>query len=92
MTQRFDLTDLRLFLYVADASNITHGAQRANMTLASASERIRDMETDLGTPHLVRKRRGVELTAAGTALLHHARLVMQQLEQTKASRLLAVFG
>ena len=79
MAERFDLTDLRLFLHVADASNITRGALRANMTLASASERIRNMEIDLGTPLLVRKRRGVELTAAGTALLHHARLVMQQL-------------
>ena len=83
MAERFDLTDLRLFLHVADASNITHGALRANMTLASASERIRDMEIDLGTPLLVRKRRGVELTAAGTALLHHARLVIQQLEHMR---------
>ncbi|MET3841028.1 LysR substrate-binding domain-containing protein [Bradyrhizobium sp. OAE829] len=83
MAERFDLTDLRLFLHVADASNITRGALRANMTLASASERIRDMEVDLGTPLLVRKRRGVELTAAGTALLHHARLVIQQLEHMR---------
>lgn len=83
MAGRFDLTDLRLFLHVADASNITRGAARANMTLASASERIRDMEIDLGTPLLVRKRRGVELTPAGTALLHHARLVTQQLEHMR---------
>jgi DNA-binding transcriptional LysR family regulator len=83
MTERFDLTDLRLFVHVADASNITNGALRANMTLASASERIRSMELDLGTPLLVRKRRGVELTAAGTALLHHARLVTQQLEHMR---------
>jgi DNA-binding transcriptional LysR family regulator len=72
MAERFDLTDLRLFLHVADASNITRGAVRSNMTLASASERIRDMEIDLGTSLLVRRRRGVELTPAGTALLHHA--------------------
>ena len=83
MTQRYDLTDLRLFLHVADASNITHGALRANMTLASASERIRAMELDLGTSLLVRKRRGVELTPAGTALLHHARIVTQQLEHMR---------
>ena len=83
MTQRFDLTDLRLFLNVADASNITHGAMRTNITLASAERRIRAMETDLGTPLLLRKRRGVELTAAGTTLLHHARLVTQQLEHMR---------
>lgn len=83
MAERFDLTDLRLFLHVAEASNITRGAVRANMTLASASERIRDMEINLGTPLLVRKRRGVELTPAGTALVHHARLVTQQLEHMR---------
>lgn len=83
MAERFDLTDLRLFLHVADASNITRGALRANMTLASASERIRGMEIDLGTPLLIRRRRGVELTAAGSALHHHARLVTQQLEQMR---------
>jgi hypothetical protein len=37
---RFDLVDLRLFLHVADAHSITHGARRANLALASASERI----------------------------------------------------
>jgi hypothetical protein len=38
---RFDLVDLRLFLHVADARSITHGAERANLALASASARIR---------------------------------------------------
>lgn len=62
MSIRFDLTDLRLFLHVAEAASITHGAMRANMALASASERIRDMEEALGAPLLERKRRGVQLT------------------------------
>jgi molybdate transport repressor ModE-like protein len=80
MSIRFDLTDLRLFLHVADAASITHGATRANMTLASASERIRAMETALGAPLLERQRRGVRLTPVGSALVHHARIVTQQLE------------
>jgi DNA-binding transcriptional LysR family regulator len=83
MSIRFDLTDLRLFLHVAEASNITHGARRTNMTLASASERIRAMEADLGTALLQRKRRGVELTPAGAALVQHARIITQQLEHMR---------
>ncbi len=79
----FDLTDLRLFMHVAEAANITQGAQRANMALASASERIRGMEEALGVPLLERKHRGVQLTPAGSALVQHARLVMQQLEQMR---------
>ncbi len=80
MPIRFDLTDLRLFLHVAEAASITHGATRSNMALASASERIRAMEDALGAPLLERGRRGVRLTPVGTALVHHARIVTQQLE------------
>src|SRR3981081_561661 len=83
MSIRFDLTDLRLFLHVADAASITHGATRANMALASASERIRAMEDALGAPLLERKRRGVRLTPVGSALVHHARIVKQQLEKMR---------
>jgi molybdate transport repressor ModE-like protein len=83
MSMRFDLTDLRLFMHVAEAASITHGASRANMALASASERIRAMEDALGAPLLERKRRGVHLTPAGSALVHHARIVTQQLEQMR---------
>ena len=83
MSTRFDLTDLRLFLHVAEAGSITHGASRANMTLASASERISTMEGALGVPLLERKRRGVHLTPAGSALERHSRMVMQQLEEMR---------
>ena len=47
---RFDLTDLRLFLQVVETSSITLGAQQANLALASASARIRGMETHLAQP------------------------------------------
>ena len=83
MSYRYDLTDLRLFIHVAEASNITHGARRTNMSLAAASERIREMEATLGTGLLVRGRRGVQLTAAGSILLQHARAVSQQLQQMR---------
>lgn len=78
---RFDLTDLRLFLHVHAAGTITGGAQRAHMTLASASERIRGMEDTLGVPLLVRERHGVRATAAGRTLLHHARTVLGQIDR-----------
>ena len=83
MPLRYDLTDLRLFLHVAEAASITHGARRSNMSLAAASERIRAMEADLGTDLLVRGRRGVQLTPAGSTLLQHAHSVVQQLQQMR---------
>jgi DNA-binding transcriptional LysR family regulator len=81
---RFDLVDLRLVLNVADAGNITHGASRSGLALASASERIRDLERELGAPLFERQRRGVVPTAAGLALTHHARLVTEQLEAMRS--------
>lgn len=80
---RFDLTDLRLVLNVAEAASITHGAARSGLALASASERIRDMELALGAALFERKRRGVSPTPAGTALIHHARIVTRQMEMMR---------
>lgn len=80
---RFDLIDLRLFLHVAEARSITHGSERANLALASASARIRGMEQTLGVDLLKRDRRGVSLTPAGQCLLDHARLVVQQVERLR---------
>jgi DNA-binding transcriptional LysR family regulator len=77
---RLDLIDLRLFMHVAELRNMTQGAARSNMALASASGRIRGMESLLGVSLLERSPRGVSLTAAGEALLHHARLILQQIE------------
>lgn len=78
---RFDLTDLRLFLNVHEAGTITGGAENTHMTLASASERIRGMEDRLGTKLLLRDRRGIQVTPAGRTLVHHARLVLQQIDR-----------
>ncbi len=80
---RFDFVDLRLFLHVAEARSITHGAERANLALASASARIRGMEDVLGVSLLVRNRRGVQLSPAGECLLDHARIIVQQMERLR---------
>lgn len=80
---RFDLTDLALFVHVADSGSITGGAERSHLSLASASARIRGMEEALGTPLLQRQRRGVTPTAAGRALLHHARSIAQQVQHLR---------
>lgn len=75
---RLDLADLRLFLCVVDAGSITRGAAHANLALASASERLRNIEADAGVVLLERRPRGVIATEAGEALAHHARLILRQ--------------
>lgn len=75
---RLDLADLRLFLSIIDAGSITQGAIQANLALASASERLRNIEESAGVQLLVRHPRGVLPTEAGAALAHHARVMLRQ--------------
>lgn len=71
----FDLTDLRLFVAVAEAGSITAGAAASALSLAAASARLRQLEDQAGVELLERGRRGVRLTRAGEALLRHARRI-----------------
>ena len=73
---RFDLVDLQVFVAVAEARSITHGAARANLALASVSERIRTLERALDVARLRRGRHGVTLAEAGESLRDHARIVL----------------
>ena len=74
----FDLFDLRLFVFVAEESNLRRGAERAWISLAAASSRIKQLEDNIGAKLFYRKPQGVELNPAGEALLHHARKVLHE--------------
>lgn len=77
---RFDLVDLRLFVNVCDAGSIAAGAVRSHLAAQSASDRVLAMEAALGTPLLVRDRRGARATEAGQTLVRHARVILRQAE------------
>jgi DNA-binding transcriptional LysR family regulator len=79
----FDLTDLRLFVLTADEGNLTRAAAGRHLSLAAASARIKALETQAGLALLYREARGVRLTPAGEAFLHHARGVLRQAEQLR---------
>ncbi|WP_141696671.1 LysR family transcriptional regulator, partial [Xanthomonas graminis] len=52
-----DFIDLRLFVAVAEAGSITAGAERAALSLAAASARIRALELQAGAALFARGRR-----------------------------------
>lgn len=81
---RLDIADMRLFVCIADAGSITGGARRANLALASASERLKNIELDSGVNLLVRHPRGIALTDAGELFAQHARQILSQREHLKA--------
>jgi molybdate transport repressor ModE-like protein len=81
---RFDLTDLKLFVHIAESGSITAGARLAHLALPSASARIRGMEQALNVALLQRGRRGAEPTEAGRTLLQHARMIARQVDDMHA--------
>ncbi len=80
----FDLTDLRLFLLAAQELNLTRAAARQQLSLAAASVRIKALEEQAGLPLFTRQARGLQLTPAGDAFLHHARGMLRQTHQLQA--------
>jgi DNA-binding transcriptional LysR family regulator len=75
---RYDLEDLRLFLHIVAEGSITAGARRMHLSLPSASARVRSLEHHAGVALLIRGRRGVQPTPAGTTLARHARDVLNE--------------
>ena len=81
----YDLTDLRLFVAIAEEGNLTRGAARAFLAPSSASHRLQRLEAALGAQLFERQARGVQLTRAGETLLRNARQVLAALEQMHAN-------
>ncbi len=85
-----DLKTLRLLVAVCDHRNMARAAEEAHIEPSAISKRIAQLESDLGVPLLTRSRRGVEPTAAGNALLEHARSVLFTMERIATD--VAAFG
>ena len=66
---RYDLVDLKLFVAVADAGNVSRGAAASFLAPSSASLRIKQLEERLGVKLLVRTTRRITLTHEGSAFL-----------------------
>lgn len=81
MNLGFDLRTLQVFVAVVDLHSVTKAAERHNIAASAVSKRISDLELTLNTPLLQRLPRGVEPTAAGLALYHHARTILQSAER-----------
>lgn len=80
MGMHFDLVDLRLMVRVAEVNSLTRGAEAVHMSVPTASTRIKNIEDSIGTKLFYRTSQGVTLTLPGQAFVHHARLVLGQLE------------
>jgi DNA-binding transcriptional LysR family regulator len=71
-----DLTTLRLFVAVCETGNMARAGEQANIVGSAISKRLAQLEDQLGTPLLIRKRHGVVPTTAGQTVLEHARSML----------------
>ena len=78
-----ELRHLRYFVAVAQALNFTRAAEKLHTSQPSLSSQIRDLETCVGVPLLVRDKRKVALTAAGECFLQDAQAILEQAENAK---------
>jgi DNA-binding transcriptional LysR family regulator len=77
-----EFKQLKLFVAVAEERNFTRAAQRSNLTQPSLTQRIHQLEEELGVTLFHRTTRGAELTEAGQSLLEDARHVLNYVEQS----------
>ncbi|MFI9768624.1 LysR family transcriptional regulator [Streptomyces sp. NPDC052415] len=76
MTTDAHVRDLRYFVTVADELHFTRAAERLYVSQPALSKQVRALERQLGMALFHRGPGGVTLTPAGTALLPHARRVL----------------
>ena len=78
---RLNPTSLKLFVRVVEEGTIAGAAESEHIAAAAVSKRLSEIETALGLALLTRTNKGVEPTAAGSALLTLARRALHELEQ-----------
>jgi len=81
LVRRLDLITLQLFVAVFEEGTLTRAAAREAIAVSAASKRLMELEQVLGVSLFVRRAKGMELTAAGETLLHHARQMLFNVEK-----------
>ncbi|WP_167101607.1 LysR family transcriptional regulator [Mycobacterium sp. DL592] len=71
-----DIRQLEYLVAVVEEANFTRAAQRVHVAQPAVSAAIARLERELGQPLLDRARRAVTTTAAGEAVLPHARAAL----------------
>jgi DNA-binding transcriptional LysR family regulator len=75
-----NLLHWRLLVAVADAGNVSRGAERVGITQSGASQAIAQLEAALGFQVFTRERRRIGVTALGEQAIGHARAMVAHLD------------
>lgn len=80
-----DISQLRTFALVADLGSLNKASGRLRIAQPALSRQIRLMEEELGVRLFERHGRGMRLTDHGIAALDHARHILGELDDMRAS-------
>jgi LysR family transcriptional regulator, nitrogen assimilation regulatory protein len=79
-----DLRQLRSCIVIADSGSISEAARRMHIAQPALSERISELEQELGVTLFERSRRGILLTEAGSYFIEKARAILLNASELKA--------
>ncbi len=80
-----ELRQLRYFTAIARCGSFSKAADEVFVAQSALSNQLAQLEDELGTQLFHRNRRGVELTEAGRNFHAHAKTILRQVEDAKAS-------
>jgi DNA-binding transcriptional LysR family regulator len=81
MSSRIDLLTLKLIVATIEEKSLAKAADRHHIAISALSKRISDLERAFKVQLLHRMHKGIEPTAAGLALLAHARIINRDVAQ-----------
>lgn len=81
---KLESQDLRIFKCVAEEKSLSKAAEVLGYVQPHISQRIKNLEEELGTKLLTRTNRGVTLTDEGEALFNYAQRILLLMEEAKA--------
>lgn len=80
-----EVQQLRYICSIAELKSFSRAAEQCHVAQPSLSQQVQKLEEELGTRLFDRLGRTVRLTDAGQAFLPHARSILHQLEEARAS-------
>jgi len=75
-----DIRQLQYFIATAEHLNFTEAARHLYISQSALSQQIADLENQLGVSLFVRNRHSTLITAAGTALLQEAKIIVANVD------------
>jgi LysR family tcuABC transcriptional regulator len=76
-----DLRQLKYFVQIVESGSLAKASRQLFIAQPALSQHIAKLEAEVGKPLLIRTAKGVTPTENGTALHHHARFMLRQLDQ-----------